>query len=74
MNGDLADPSSISELVRRAARSKSDGVALVDGDRRLSWAELDRQVTTAALALSAAGLGDGEIGRASCRERVFSSV
>jgi long-chain acyl-CoA synthetase len=60
VSGDLADPSSISELVRRAARSKSDGIALVDGDRRLSWAELDRQVTTAALALSAAGLGDGD--------------
>ncbi len=60
MSGDEADPSSISELVRRAAGAKPDRIALIDGDKQLRWAELDQQVTAAALALGAAGLGDGD--------------
>ncbi len=59
MSGE-ADPSSISELVRRAAGAKPDGIALIDGDKQLRWAELDQQATAAALALGAAGLGDGD--------------
>jgi long-chain acyl-CoA synthetase len=51
---------SISDLVRRAARSKPDATALVDGAERLTWAELDAHATSAALALREAGLEDGD--------------
>jgi long-chain acyl-CoA synthetase len=57
---DGEQPASISELVRRAAQQRPDHVALIDGPRRLTWAELDRQVTGAALALAVTGLADGD--------------
>jgi long-chain acyl-CoA synthetase len=58
--GNDAAPISISDLVRRNARSKPDATALADGSHRLSWAELDARATSAALALREAGLDDGD--------------
>ena len=37
--GNDAAPISISDLVRRTARTTPDATALVDGTNRLSWAE-----------------------------------
>ncbi len=50
----------VSDLVRRAARSKPEHLALIDGSTRLTYAELDQQVTSAALALLAAGPAAGD--------------
>lgn len=50
----------LADLVRRAAVRAGDRVALVSGDRRLSWAELDVQVDRAAAALRGLGLAEGE--------------
>ncbi len=55
-----AEPTSISDLVRRAARQRPHGVALIDGTTRLTWAELDRRVTGAALAFGTTGLSVGD--------------
>ena len=49
-----------SDLLRHAARETPDRLALVDGDTRLTYADLDRRTTAAALALQAAGLQPGE--------------
>jgi long-chain acyl-CoA synthetase len=49
-----------SDLLRRAAAAAPDRLALVDGDTRLSYADLDRQTTRAALALTRAGLQPGD--------------
>ena len=48
-----------SDLLRRAARAVPDRLALVDGSSRLTYAELDRLSTSAALALAGAGLTVG---------------
>jgi long-chain acyl-CoA synthetase len=58
--GTEAVPTSVSDLVRRAARATPDRLALVDGTTRLTWAELDARVSAAAVALRAAGLDDGD--------------
>jgi long-chain acyl-CoA synthetase len=58
--GNEAVPTSVSDLVRRAARAMPDRLALVDGATRLTWSELDARVSAAALALRAAGLDDGD--------------
>ncbi|TDD63099.1 AMP-dependent synthetase [Kribbella antibiotica] len=47
------------DLLRDTARRHGDRVALVDGDRRLTWAELDAAVETAARGFAAAGLVPG---------------
>jgi long-chain acyl-CoA synthetase len=60
VHGNDAGPSSVSDLVRRAARVQPDRVALVDGPTRLTWAELDARTTAAGLALRARGLDDGD--------------
>ena len=60
VHGNAAVPTSVSDLVRRAARVTPDQVALVDEVTRLSWAELDARVSAAALALRGAGLDDGD--------------
>ena len=49
-------PTGPSDLLRRAAASRPDHLALVDGAHRLTFAELDRQVSAAAAALLARGL------------------
>jgi long-chain acyl-CoA synthetase len=47
------------DLLRDTARRHGDRVALVDGDRRLTWTELDAAVETAARGFAAAGLVPG---------------
>jgi long-chain acyl-CoA synthetase len=49
----------VAELVRRRASQHGDHPALVDGDTRLTWAELDRQVDAVARGLAGAGLVAG---------------
>ena len=46
--------------VQAQARRKPDGLALVAGDLRWTWADLDAEVTANAGALRAAGVGPGE--------------
>ena len=55
----MSEPAGVSDLVRRAALEHPDRIALVDGAIRLTWAELDRQATAAALALGT-GLAPGD--------------
>ncbi len=47
-------------LVRAAAVASGEAPALVQGDRRLSWAELDAAVDRAAAGFAAAGLAAGD--------------
>jgi long-chain acyl-CoA synthetase len=54
--GELTGPS---DLLRRAAAATPDRLALVDGDLRLSYADLDRRASSAALALLGIGLTPG---------------
>ncbi len=51
---------SLPELTRRFAESQPEKTALVAGDRRLSYAELDAQSNRAAQALMAAGVEPGD--------------
>lgn len=60
VHGNDAVPASVSDLVRRAARYRPDGVAVIDGADRLTWSELDARATSAALALREAGLATGD--------------
>ena len=48
------------DLPRRTAQRVPDKLAIVDGDKRLTFAELDASVDRAAAALAAAGLGKGD--------------
>jgi long-chain acyl-CoA synthetase len=50
----------IGQLVRAGATRTPSRTAIIDGDKRLTWAELDRAVTRAALALLAAGTAAGD--------------
>ena len=52
--------SSLSSLVRAAARSRPDAPALVTGQQRLTWAELDAAVDRAAAGFAALGLSPGD--------------
>lgn len=49
-----------SDLLRRASRNAPEQVALVDGDTRHSYRELDARVSATALALQSAGLQPGD--------------
>ena len=51
---------SLGDLPRRTARRTPDKLAVVDGDVRLTFAELDAVVDRAAAALVAAGLAPGD--------------
>jgi long-chain acyl-CoA synthetase len=51
---------SLAELVRAAARRRPEAPAVVDGDRRLSWAELDAAVDRAAAGYAAHELAPGD--------------
>ncbi|WP_409328671.1 class I adenylate-forming enzyme family protein [Trujillonella humicola] len=53
-------PPSLAALVRAAARERPDAPAVVDGDTRLTWAELDAQVDRAAAGYAVHGLAPGE--------------
>jgi long-chain acyl-CoA synthetase len=54
------DTSGPSDLLRQAARRTPDRTALVHGDQRLAYRELDQRASAVALALRAAGLRDGD--------------
>ncbi|MFN8098410.1 MAG: acyl-CoA synthetase [Dermatophilaceae bacterium] len=51
---------SLSDLVHRSAARVPDKLALVDGDTRMTYAELDALVEGTAAALAASGLGKGD--------------
>jgi long-chain acyl-CoA synthetase len=51
---------SLAELVRATARRRPEAPAVVDGDRRLSWAELDAAVDRAAAGYAARELTPGD--------------
>ncbi len=53
-------PVGIADLVRSGAARDPSRLAVVDGPTRLSWGELDRAVTSAALALQAGGAAPGD--------------
>ncbi len=50
----------LADIARRSARRMPHKTALVDGEVRLTFAELDRAVDSVAAALSARGLGKGD--------------
>jgi long-chain acyl-CoA synthetase len=52
--------SSLSSLVRAAARRRPDAPALVAGEQRLTWAELDTALDRAAAGFAARGLAPGD--------------
>jgi long-chain acyl-CoA synthetase len=59
--GDVEDVgTSLAALVRAAARRRPDAPAVVAGDRRLTWAELDAAVDRAAAGFAAYGLAAGD--------------
>jgi long-chain acyl-CoA synthetase len=53
-------PVGIGQLVRSGAERRASHCAIIDAGTRLTWAELDRAVTRAALALLAAGAATGD--------------
>src|SRR4051812_23194182 len=59
--GDVEEAgTSLAELVRSAARRRPEAPAVVAGDERLSWAELDAAVDRAAAGYAERGLAPGE--------------
>jgi len=57
----VEDPgTSLAALVRASARRRPEAPAVVDGDRRLNWAELDAAVDRAAAGFAAFGLTAGD--------------
>ena len=50
----------LSALVARAAADRPDAVAIVAGDRRLTWAELEDQVARLATGIGEAGVVAGQ--------------
>jgi long-chain acyl-CoA synthetase len=56
----MAPPPTIADVIRRQAAERGDALALVFGDRRTSYAELDRRTDRIANALLAAGLATGD--------------
>jgi acyl-CoA synthetase (AMP-forming)/AMP-acid ligase II len=58
MEGEI--PPTVPAAVRRAAARWPDQEAVVDGDRRVTWAGLADRMTAAARAVVAAGVGPGE--------------
>ncbi|PZS36728.1 MAG: AMP-dependent synthetase [Pseudonocardiales bacterium] len=57
---DANKPAGIGQQVRAGAQCRPDQPAVIDAEFRLTWAELDRAVTRAALALLAAGANSGD--------------
>ncbi len=50
----------LSHVLRQNARRHADAPAVIRGERRLTWAEMDRRVDAAVAALAAEGLGKGD--------------
>jgi acyl-CoA synthetase (AMP-forming)/AMP-acid ligase II len=57
---DVAPPCTIAEVIRRQAAERGEAVALVFGNRRTSYADLDRRTDRIANRLIAAGLKAGD--------------
>ena len=58
---DLLHTFSLADVSREHRRSYPDGLAVVDGDVRLTWPQFDDRVNRLANALRAAGIGPGEV-------------
>src|SRR3954468_15274624 len=56
----VSEGTTLSALVRSAARARPDAPAVVAGDARLSWGELDAAVDRVAAGYAARGLTPGE--------------
>src|SRR5690348_3352305 len=56
----MPDIATIADIVRVHAAQRRDAVALVVGDRRITYGELDDRSSRAAKAFSAAGVGFGD--------------
>jgi long-chain acyl-CoA synthetase len=56
----VSDGTTLSALVRAAARQRPDAPAVVAGDRRLSWGELDAAIDRAAAGYAERGLTPGD--------------
>ena len=56
----MTPPTGLAALVRAAARRRPDAPAVVDGESRLSWGELDALVDRSAAGLAARGLQRGD--------------
>src|SRR3954451_16208191 len=56
----VSEGTTLSALVRSAARARPDAPAVVAGDARLSWSELDAAVGRAGAGFAARGLTPGE--------------
>jgi long-chain acyl-CoA synthetase len=56
----VAEARNVADLVRRSAARDGAHPALVSGEHRLSWAELDARVDRAAAALRGIGLAEGD--------------
>jgi len=54
------EPRNVADLVRRSAARDGAHPALVSGEHRLTWAELDGLVDRAAVALRGLGLAEGD--------------
>jgi len=54
-------PGTVLDLVRRNAAEHGDVVAIVDGERRLTWAEYERQAQAIALVLLDLGIQPGDV-------------
>ncbi|MFF1823799.1 AMP-dependent synthetase/ligase [Kribbella sp. NPDC058245] len=54
-------PDTVLDLVRRNAAEHSDVVAIIDGERRLTWAEYERQAQAIALLLLDLGIEPGDV-------------
>ena len=48
------------DIIREHRRSFPDGIALVDGETRLTWPELDERTNRLANALTTGGVGPGD--------------
>lgn len=57
---DRTDPACIHELVERQAARTPDALAVVQGEHRLTYAELDREAGLVAAGLAARGVGPGD--------------
>jgi long-chain acyl-CoA synthetase len=61
IGGDVEEEgTSLAALVRAAARRRPDAPAVVDGNRRLTWSELDAAVDRSAAGFAARGLAAGD--------------
>ena len=56
----MGDITTLADIVRVQARDRPDETSLIEGDRRLTWAELYDRAQRVATGLAAAGVGPGD--------------